>query len=377
MMLVLVAIIVSTVVAWINSPPPQLDNGIAIDSWSAHLLGLQRGLQHIFHTDSNSFFFKAEKDSRLNNNDISIVPPRPTPAAPLAAALDLSNSRYVTNTKPEVTFELHNGDCNMRRTRMLGPEQRGMEQSITVIISFHSTFITKVDKAYRCTCFYMEADEVVSSRFDVSVLPTTDLIDSAQMPVCTYTVRRDSISGPLVQYAKIGDPVYHVWQCESDMFSMLVHSCFVDDSNGNERKVFIDEHGCAVDPIIVPDPNYNKRNNLAYSQVNVFSFADKAATEVHNSTSSSWIHPHNTMDVSAQKITVLDLEETAANQESDSRSYPAATPMLDAPEAACMSSKVAVLFTTAAAAWTTITTPLVLYIVLKYKKACKTYTTTD
>ncbi|KIH64769.1 hypothetical protein ANCDUO_04920 [Ancylostoma duodenale] len=51
--------------------------------------------------------------------------------------------------------------------KYLGPEQRGVEQSITVIISFHSTFITKVDRAYRCTCFYMEADKVVTSRFDV------------------------------------------------------------------------------------------------------------------------------------------------------------------------------------------------------------------
>ncbi|KAE9419694.1 hypothetical protein Angca_004999, partial [Angiostrongylus cantonensis] len=211
----------------------------------------------------------------------------------------------------------------------LGPERRGMEQSITVIVSFHSTFITKVDKAYRCTCFYMEADEVVSSRFDVSALPTTDVIDTARMPVCSYTVRRDSIRGPLVQYAKIGDPVYHVWQCDSDMFSMLVHSCFVDDSNGQDRKAFIDEHGCAIDPIIVPDLKYNKENNFAYSQVNVFSFADKpprcgpstkhsrlirSIAEVHNSTPSSWIRLHNTMDISAQKITVLDLEETASDQ---------------------------------------------------------------
>ncbi|KHJ90269.1 hypothetical protein OESDEN_09889 [Oesophagostomum dentatum] len=73
------------------------------------------------------------------------------------------------------------------------------------------------------------------------MLPTTDLIDTARMPLCTYSVRRDSITGPIVQYAQVGETVFHVWQCESDMFSMLVHSCFVDDSNGHDRKPFLDE----------------------------------------------------------------------------------------------------------------------------------------
>uniref|UniRef100_A0A0K0DJ28 ZP domain-containing protein n=1 Tax=Angiostrongylus cantonensis TaxID=6313 RepID=A0A0K0DJ28_ANGCA len=263
---VLLGVVVATVVAWIDAPPPQLDNGVTS---LPEVKCLEDQLKLTFKTQrpfQGRIFVKGMSDK------------------------DSCVSKYIANTKPEVTFELHNGACNMRRTRMLGPERRGMEQSITVIVSFHSTFITKVDKAYRCTCFYMEADEVVSSRFDVSALPTTDVIDTARMPVCSYTVRRDSIRGPLVQYAKIGDPVYHVWQCDSgrssflrgvpkrfDMFSMLVHSCFVDDSNGQDRKAFIDEHGCAIDPIIVPDLKYNKENNFAYSQVNVFSFADKVS----------------------------------------------------------------------------------------------------
>ena len=56
---------------------------------------------------------------------------------------------------------------------------------------------------------------------------------------------------------------------------MLVHSCFVDDGNGQEQKPLLDEHGCAIDPIIVPDLVYNKEANLAYAEVNVFKFADK------------------------------------------------------------------------------------------------------
>lgn len=50
------------------------------------------------------------------------------------------------------------------------------------------------------------------------MLPTTDLIDTARMPLCTYSVRRDSITGPIVEFAKVGETVYHVWNCESGKY---------------------------------------------------------------------------------------------------------------------------------------------------------------
>uniref|UniRef100_A0A914UXG6 ZP domain-containing protein n=1 Tax=Plectus sambesii TaxID=2011161 RepID=A0A914UXG6_9BILA len=159
----------------------------------------------------------------------------------------------------------------------IGP-QKGVEQSMTVIISFHDTFITKVDRAYRCTCFFMEADKVVTSRFEVSMLPTTDLLDTARMPLCTYNVRRGSITGAPVAYATVGEEVYHVWRCDSDMFGMLVHSCFVDDGSGGERKQLLDEQGCAIDQVILPDLAYNQQSNMAYAEVHVFKFADKVTT---------------------------------------------------------------------------------------------------
>ncbi|EPB76158.1 zona pellucida-like domain protein [Ancylostoma ceylanicum] len=283
----------------------------------------------------------------------------------------------------------------------LGPEQRGVEQSITIIISFHSTFITKVDRAYRCTCFYMEADKVVTSKFDVSVLPTTDLIDTARMPLCTYTVRRDSISGPIVQFAQVGEPVFHVWQCESDMFSMLVHSCFVDDSNGQDRKPFLDEHGCAIDPVIVPDLTYNKENNLAFAQITTYFQCAvstcmvsegmcegktpprcgpvsqhfrlvRSASEVRNSTRSSWVHLDNTMDLSAQKITVLDLEETPSGEDSGSQSArlqlgPAFIRKVHS-DAVCVSSHTAAFLTTMGTGSTLIAAIFTVYLIMRYKK---------
>ncbi|CAD5206772.1 unnamed protein product [Bursaphelenchus okinawaensis] len=248
-------------------------------------------------------------------------------------------TKYASNKNSSVQFQLQNGDCNMRRSRKLSPEHRGVEQSIVVVVSFHDTFITKVDRAYRCTCFYMEADKVVTNRFDVSALPTTELVDTARMPQCTYSIRRGSVNGPVVNYAQIGEPVFHVWKCDSDTFSMLIHNCFVDDGAGRERKPVLDENGCSIDSIIVSDLTYNNAANMAYTEVNVFKFADKVSTYFQCSITSCMISEgmckgitpprcgaaarkrrtvgenatrddRMTMDISAEKIVVLDLEDT-------------------------------------------------------------------
>ncbi|KAL3124447.1 hypothetical protein niasHT_007730 [Heterodera trifolii] len=265
-------------------------------------------------------------------------------------------NNYQQKGQTKVDFELTNGQCNMRRSRKLGPEQRGVEQSVTIIISFHDIFITKVDRAYRCTCFYMEADKVVTNRFDVSMMPTTELVDTARMPMCTYTVRRGSVNGPIVTYATVGEPVFHVWSCDSEMFSMLVHNCFVDDGAGKDRKPLVDERGCSVDTVIVSELIYNSQSNLAYSEVNVFKFADKVTTYFQCAVSTCMIsegmcsgktpprcgsgarrrrtiNKRNenggangtafpfaaddpfTMDLAAEKIVVLDLEDSTQKEE--------------------------------------------------------------
>ncbi|OUC45456.1 zona pellucida-like domain protein [Trichinella nativa] len=239
--------------------------------------------------------------------------------------------RYKDNKNSSIVYKLKNGECNMHKQRRLGP-QRGVEQSMTVIVSFHDTFVTKVDRAYRCTCFFMETDRIVTSEFEVSNLATTDLIDTARMPTCTYKVRRGSINGPGVNFAKVGEEVYHVWQCDSDLFGMLVHSCYVDDGAGENKFSLLDEKGCAIDQTIVNDLTYNEMTNQAFVASNVFKFADKAnpplcekeklsrskrdrSTDQPLSRPSSqrFTMPIIDMDIAADKITVLDLgEETAA-----------------------------------------------------------------
>lgn len=76
--------------------------------------------------------------------------------------------------------------CNVARTRSLNP--RGVFVTTTVVISFHPLFITKVDRAYRVQCFYMEADKTVSTQIEVSEITTAFQTQVVPMPVCRYEV---------------------------------------------------------------------------------------------------------------------------------------------------------------------------------------------
>uniref|UniRef100_A0A914WFR1 ZP domain-containing protein n=1 Tax=Plectus sambesii TaxID=2011161 RepID=A0A914WFR1_9BILA len=167
------------------------------------------------------------------------------------------------------------GTCNIKRDRTLSPP--GVQVSFTVVVSFHEHFVTKVDRAYQIQCAYMESDKTVTSQIDVSMPQTTEITAMASMPQCEYSIRRESPEGPAIRYAKVGDAVYHRWECKSqlpEMFGMLVHDCVVSDGQGQQENV-IDAKGCSLDAFVVPNLSY-EASLLAYVEAHVFKFADRA-----------------------------------------------------------------------------------------------------
>ena len=61
-------------------------------------------------------------------------------------------------------FSIKHDSCGVRRQR----EVNGVVVVTTVIVSFHSIFITKVDRAYKLSCFYVEATKKLSQQLDVA-----------------------------------------------------------------------------------------------------------------------------------------------------------------------------------------------------------------
>jgi len=154
---------------------------------------------------------------------------------------------------------------------------KGMAMSSTIVVSFHRTFITQVDRAYKINCFYLEADKEVKQSLEVSTISTIDLGVPVPMPTCTYQVLTGGPEGSVVQYARVGDKVFHKWSCSFEMpelYCMLVHSCTVDDGSGTLFEM-IDQEGCAKDPVILDDLTYIT-DLMAGTESSVFKFADKA-----------------------------------------------------------------------------------------------------
>ncbi|KAE9547694.1 hypothetical protein FO519_009094 [Halicephalobus sp. NKZ332] len=183
-------------------------------------------------------------------------------------------------------IKLSHGACDMDRQRMamifsilnlmkifqIQPE--GMQFSTVIVISFHPLFVTKIDRAFHINCLYRETVQTLHQQLEVSALPTEQVQNDMPMPICKYTIRKDEIDGPVLRYARVGDQVVHRWECDSDMYGLLVHSCYVEDGQG-EKRLVIDEKGCHTDKLILRDPTYSKDLNLAYRESYVFKFADR------------------------------------------------------------------------------------------------------
>uniref|UniRef100_F1LDS1 Cuticlin-1 n=1 Tax=Ascaris suum TaxID=6253 RepID=F1LDS1_ASCSU len=147
---------------------------------------------------------------------------------------------------------------------------------MTVVFMFHTTFMTKVDQMVKVQCFYMEADKTVSAPLEVSMLTTQFREKMYEMPRCEYTLRRGSPEGPIVEFASLGESVYHRWECidASDTFGMLVHSCYVDNGYG-DRVDILDQNGCGLDAVLLSTPDYDSSLRLATKPYHVFKYADR------------------------------------------------------------------------------------------------------
>uniref|UniRef100_A0A0R3RRI3 ZP domain-containing protein n=1 Tax=Elaeophora elaphi TaxID=1147741 RepID=A0A0R3RRI3_9BILA len=166
---------------------------------------------------------------------------------------------------------IQNGDCTMQRQRVTGSLE-GIMFSLTIVVSFHGTFITRMDRAYRCMCFFRNIKRLTSG-IDMSSIGTTELMDTVRMPTCTYSIHLGSADGPPAVYGQVGEKIYHVWECDDDSQGFLVHSCFVNDGRGT-RFDLLDVDGCAIDPIIQPDVQYEADMRRAVVETWGYKFSD-------------------------------------------------------------------------------------------------------
>uniref|UniRef100_A0AC35UG18 ZP domain-containing protein n=1 Tax=Rhabditophanes sp. KR3021 TaxID=114890 RepID=A0AC35UG18_9BILA len=172
----------------------------------------------------------------------------------------------------------YKSECNVKKERSLEPP--GINYNVIVVVQNHKMFLTDADQAYSINCFFREnrtdAGTILSHSLQVSDLNVTNIDnDPVQtQPICSYQVLSGSENGSSVQFASIGDLLYHKWSCESNEMGMLVHTCIVKDAVQNSFTI-IDNRGCITDKSLLQPLNYSSSLNSVYAPISAFKFADQ------------------------------------------------------------------------------------------------------
>ncbi|MCP9265868.1 hypothetical protein DINM_021271 [Dirofilaria immitis] len=180
----------------------------------------------------------------------------------------------VDDRRQNASIRLGFKSCDVERRRSNNP--RGIYVTTSLFLAFHPDFLTKIDRLYVVQCLYMEMEKIFEKQIQVKMNPPLLQTEQVPMPVCKYEILDGSPAGPPVFYAVIGQMVYHKWTCETDtenQFCMVVHSCFVDDGNG-DRVQLIDEQGCAKDKYLLQNLEYVS-DLMAGKEAHVYKYADR------------------------------------------------------------------------------------------------------
>lgn len=182
--------------------------------------------------------------------------------------------RRNTNT---VELSVPLGACNAKRDRKLSPPT--LSVSFVAVVSFHDSFITKLDRAYHIQCAYVDSNRNLSTQLDVGMPAASELNGTAAPPVCGYRI--SGPDGQPIQNVRVGDPVIHEWSCSTsapNLYSMLIHSCYVEDGAGQRYQV-IDEDGCSLDHYILNTPQYNPQKLSATVDAFIMKFPDRSSVD--------------------------------------------------------------------------------------------------
>ncbi|GMR36651.1 hypothetical protein PMAYCL1PPCAC_06846, partial [Pristionchus mayeri] len=214
----------------------------------------------------------AEGLMRRKTDDVSVCPP---------CECERRKRREISSNQLQLTVPLDK--CNIHRDRIASPP--GIRLSFVVIVSFHSSFITRLDKAYRVQCLYSESDRVFAAHIDVK-MPQSENITRTVLPTsCEYKIR-DS-NGREGTNVRVGEEITHEWSCTSpypEVYSLLVHSCTVSDGRGDRMEI-IDERGCSTDLSLIGTPSYSSSSLSASLQSSVFKFPDRSSMDIQCSLS--------------------------------------------------------------------------------------------
>ncbi|CAB3401343.1 unnamed protein product [Caenorhabditis bovis] len=171
-----------------------------------------------------------------------------------------------TDNSREVQISFTEGTCGLTKTPSASGD--GYFLNITVILQFHPLIITRADQGIDMSCFVP------------SVVPQNEIANgvfkNAADTECVYRLHRYNPGQCVALDAKVGETLYHRWECDCPPeYNYLVHDCFVQSEKNTQQ--ILDSNGCEVDQHFLETPNYSRFRDFpeiayVFQEMSVFKF---------------------------------------------------------------------------------------------------------
>ncbi|CAD6188203.1 unnamed protein product [Caenorhabditis auriculariae] len=166
----------------------------------------------------------------------------------------------------EVRLTIVEGTCGLTKTPT--PDGHGYHFNLTVILQFHPLIITRADQGLDVGCFLPHPVPPQELQRSVS--------KNAADSICVYRLHRYGPTQCVALDAKVGETIYHKWECDTPPeYNYLVHDCHVESEQNTFR--IVDENGCEVDQHFLETPNYSRFSEhpeeaYVFQEMSVFKF---------------------------------------------------------------------------------------------------------
>uniref|UniRef100_A0AC35UF19 IgGFc_binding domain-containing protein n=1 Tax=Rhabditophanes sp. KR3021 TaxID=114890 RepID=A0AC35UF19_9BILA len=233
-----------------------------------------------------SNFIKREREGEAidllkidcNYNQLSVVFEAPLDFQGMLSVKNFGNDSRCVKKVPmemgsgrkQIGLSYKVGECGLK----VANSGQGKNFSIVLNVLKSEHVVRGVDKSYLVECRLPEGNQTVLASHDRR-LPQVD--KNIGPPTCNYSLHRDSLDGPEVNLAVLGQTIFHKWECSGenvDKYGMVVHDCFLGTAQHKKVISIVDEDGCSQDNKTIGGIAYTKDQLVAFAKSTVSSLID-------------------------------------------------------------------------------------------------------
>jgi len=179
------------------------------------------------------------------------------------------------NGRVPVDFKVQFGVCGLFHS--------DGEANFILVIQKHPKLVTFKSQAYRIRCVYNTGIQEIDVGFNVSMLTTAGTIANTGPPP-TCSMRICNSNGADINRAEIGDSLMLKVDVQPNaIYGGYARSCVAQtmDDDGDNEYLVTDENGCATDPSIFGEWQYERQKGVLTSIFNAFKFPSSNNIKFH------------------------------------------------------------------------------------------------